>query len=962
MLIQKGTVLDSFELLQLLGKGGMGEVYQARDQRLNRIVAVKVLSRSVIEKPTVLARFKKEMQVLAKMSHPNIVKIYTYGNIEDVYYFVQEYVQGRDLQELLDDDGPFTPQEVFKLARCMADAFDHYHELGVIHRDLKPANIMKDQKDVYKIMDFGLVRDEEETRLTETGGIVGTLAYIPPDVLEGADPSPQMDVYQLGCILYELLTGKMILDDRDYLRVGFKKLKAKLIALPDLPENIDPRLDLVIRKSVHPDPEIRFSTGAELLAVLDDIVDVPIAETQPVRAARPPRRGRGVAAVKAPSTTFIGKLSQVLTKVNETSPAHKAAVGVVTLLFALMYLLFGAPLFYKEDASYFGSFRANPGPTSIQITWCAAENHGVKWSITGPDKVTRSGEVSAARRGHELVLPGLSPGTRYFLNLETSTGYRLKRNLLTNRIRLKGPVAITRTSQSNVRTLSMKFDLNYPAPVVVDLSGVKNTRLERPSSPTHLVNITLGLDIDTDTGLHGKISSGKEVLYDEDLPLGPRKLISAFRSDRIRQEQGQKFTDRYRTISDDSFPFRIVGGPVINGDRLFAADLNGFVYCLATNSKEGENPLKWALRLPDEGGLRRPRPWSLIARRQGNLVVTASDGKTIRSYLINSKQRENIWARKIKEVGSPSTLARSPSWTELSSSRQEWKHDIVTAPFANQYSAPYVATADERVLVVDVKEKNLHLLDPFRRRIAWTHKLGIEVTGTGQPAVDENTAYIIVRNRVGFDFIRAIKLSDGKVRWALKLAPAMRELRTTTPLPTDDGLVYALSGNNLFRLQKRRRKNLSFNLQVGREWSHRFSGFPTGKPVRFGDRLAFFFCVDSRVTSFGQKGIHLAVYMVSVKAGSKGVSDIRQLKLADYDIPVQMERDVLSPLFANGCLFFAYGDHMFGLSPWDWKLLYKDPIIGQAVNQPVKGSEALYFGTIGSHVYKLAIPRLPDRP
>jgi len=292
MLVQPGTVLDRFELLQLLGKGGMGEVYQARDLRLNRVVAVKILSRSVMEKPTVLARFKKEMQVLAKMSHPNIVKIYTYGNVDDVYYFVQEYVEGKDLQEILDDTGPLPQDEVIRVARCVADAMDHYHPLGVIHRDLKPANLMKEPSGVLKIMDFGLVRDEDETRLTETGGIVGTLAYIPPDVLEGADPSPQMDVYQLGCILYELLTGDMILDSRDYLRAGFKKLKAKLEELPAMPKDVDPRLEIIIRSSVHPDPAKRFSVGSDVLTVLETgQAPEPVAAPRRRRRRRALRRG-----------------------------------------------------------------------------------------------------------------------------------------------------------------------------------------------------------------------------------------------------------------------------------------------------------------------------------------------------------------------------------------------------------------------------------------------------------------------------------------------------------------------------------------------------------------------------------------------------------------------------------------------------------------------------------------------
>jgi len=213
-----GQTLGHYKILELLGKGGMGEVYRAEDTTLDREVALKILPPELAESQERLDRFQREAKTLAALDHPNIVHIYTVEEADGVRFLTMHLVEGKQLSELIPKGG-MSLDRIFDLAIPLADALATAHEKGVIHRDLKPANIMVTDEGRVKVLDFGLAKLQHDLHtpvatelptepLTEEGRIVGTMPYMSPEQLEGAEIDSRSDVFSLGVILYEMATGE----------------------------------------------------------------------------------------------------------------------------------------------------------------------------------------------------------------------------------------------------------------------------------------------------------------------------------------------------------------------------------------------------------------------------------------------------------------------------------------------------------------------------------------------------------------------------------------------------------------------------------------------------------------------------------------------------------------------------------------------------------------------------------
>ncbi|MFE4415790.1 serine/threonine-protein kinase [Streptomyces sp. NPDC056821] len=197
-----------YQLEELLGRGGMGEVWRARDEVLGRPVAVKLLLAGGVD-PTAAARFHQEAQTTARLSHPNVVAVYDFGQADGRLYLVMELVQGHSLAERLASGRPLTPHEVAAIGSQTASGLAAAHHQGIIHRDIKPANLLQVQDGTVKVVDFGIARlaDDTAAALTSAGMIVGTVSYLAPERALGKDAGPASDMYALGCVLYELLAG-----------------------------------------------------------------------------------------------------------------------------------------------------------------------------------------------------------------------------------------------------------------------------------------------------------------------------------------------------------------------------------------------------------------------------------------------------------------------------------------------------------------------------------------------------------------------------------------------------------------------------------------------------------------------------------------------------------------------------------------------------------------------------------
>src|SRR5262245_38153219 len=214
MRLHPGMKLAHYHILAPLGAGGMGEVYRARDARLERDVAIKVLPERLADSAEARARFEREAKALAAFSHPNLVSIFDVGTDQSICFAVMEYLAGETLLELL-DRGALPLARVLEIAAALADGLAAAHAHGIIHRDLKPANIFLSASGQVKILDFGLARlsspeplGATAAYLTEAGRIMGTAGYMSPEQASGAVPDARGDIFSLGCVLYEMATGR----------------------------------------------------------------------------------------------------------------------------------------------------------------------------------------------------------------------------------------------------------------------------------------------------------------------------------------------------------------------------------------------------------------------------------------------------------------------------------------------------------------------------------------------------------------------------------------------------------------------------------------------------------------------------------------------------------------------------------------------------------------------------------
>lgn len=266
-------VLPGFELLEILGKGGMGEVWKARQVSLGRMVAIKVLPPKLATDPEFVARFEKEATALAALSHPHIIQIIDRGSSGDHYYFVMELVPGgRSLRELI-SAGRLPPQVALRLVLQIVRAIDYAHEQGVIHRDLKPENILIDPRGHAKVADFGLAGMrgiDSAIHLTATAVAMGTINYMAPEQRRDAKHvDGRADLYSLGVILYELLTGDLPL--------GRFKLPSEKIA------GLDPRIDAIVVQALESDLEARFQRASRIgIAVESILASSPAMMTTPL--------------------------------------------------------------------------------------------------------------------------------------------------------------------------------------------------------------------------------------------------------------------------------------------------------------------------------------------------------------------------------------------------------------------------------------------------------------------------------------------------------------------------------------------------------------------------------------------------------------------------------------------------------------------------------------------------------
>jgi eukaryotic-like serine/threonine-protein kinase len=298
MAIPPGNHLGPYEILSAIGAGGMGEVYSARDTNLGRDVAIKVLPDAFARDAERMARFQREGKVLASLNHPNIAAIYGFEDSSDAHALVMELVEGPTLADRI-AAGPIPIDEALRIARQIADALEYAHERGIVHRDLKPANIKISRDDAVKILDFGLAKAVEGDAssmdmansptlthmATQAGVLLGTTAYMSPEQAKAKPVDRRADIWAFGCVLYEMLTGKMAFTGETV----SDKLAAVIRAEPDwtlLPTNTPPRVRVLLQRCLQKDPKQRLRDIGEARITLDEVISGAL-EPSSVSAAAP---------------------------------------------------------------------------------------------------------------------------------------------------------------------------------------------------------------------------------------------------------------------------------------------------------------------------------------------------------------------------------------------------------------------------------------------------------------------------------------------------------------------------------------------------------------------------------------------------------------------------------------------------------------------------------------------------
>ncbi len=263
---------NRYRVIGLLGTGGMARVYRARDELLGREVALKVLNERLSSDRSFVERFRREAQNAASLNHPNIVALYDYGDEDDRYFIVMELIEGRSLNEVITEDGALMPERAAEIARDTAKGLGRAHEAGIVHRDIKPHNIMITGNGQTKVTDFGIARalgGNGEATMTQTGMVIGTAAYLSPEQAQGNPVDARSDVYSLGCVLHEALTGDAPFAGDTPLSIAYKHVRENPERASAVNSDVPDALDAIVMKAMSKNPDNRYADAGELEDDLD---------------------------------------------------------------------------------------------------------------------------------------------------------------------------------------------------------------------------------------------------------------------------------------------------------------------------------------------------------------------------------------------------------------------------------------------------------------------------------------------------------------------------------------------------------------------------------------------------------------------------------------------------------------------------------------------------------------------
>jgi serine/threonine protein kinase len=270
--IERGTTIaDRYEVMEELGRGGMGNVYRVVDKKINEEMALKLLHPVIAAEEKTIERFKNELKLARKITHKNVCRMYDLNEEEGTPYITMEYVRGEDLKSMIRMTGQLSVRRALSIAKQICEGLAEAHRIGVLHRDLKPRNIMVDKEGNARIMDFGIARSLKAEGITGDGIMVGTPEYMSPEQVKGEETDERSDIYSLGIILFEMLTGKIPFDGDTSLTIAFKQRTEEPPDPLDFNTQIPEELSTVILKCMEKEKKKRYQNSREVFSELDQI-------------------------------------------------------------------------------------------------------------------------------------------------------------------------------------------------------------------------------------------------------------------------------------------------------------------------------------------------------------------------------------------------------------------------------------------------------------------------------------------------------------------------------------------------------------------------------------------------------------------------------------------------------------------------------------------------------------------